>query len=148
MSFAVVKYKLDGIQYNGPTRQHCEQVVRVDITALNTDVAYDFSTSAGTFWTSAIADATYGAVATALRTFLLTNLQAKVDKLIGVFLLDEQARLQAAAAAGTSYTVSVASHLPNLTFASGSAPTALTLLMRFSLKDGFQSSHGDHGAAV
>lgn len=80
MAFALTQFKAYGIRTSGETRQHTWQVADMGITALNTDVTLDISSdttgSLGTFWTAAIANATYGQLA--------TNALAKIQAIIGI----------------------------------------------------------------
>lgn len=68
MTFSLRQFKAYGIRTSGATRQHTWQVAELGIVAANTDTALDISSdtagSLGTFWTAAVADATYGTLAT------------------------------------------------------------------------------------
>jgi hypothetical protein len=68
MTFALTQFKAYGVRASAATRQHTWQVAEFGITAANTDTALDISSdtsgSLGTFWTAAIANSTYGTLAT------------------------------------------------------------------------------------
>lgn len=148
MAFAVTKFNAYGVLNANATQKRGIQRVELTITGANTDTAYDLGTTAGTFWTSAVADATYGGVATAARTFILTTLNGQVASTIGIRSQQLLARLQAAAASGTSYTLSVASvttPVPELAFASGSAPTSGVYVIEWLLADNTEPLTATYG---
>ncbi len=153
MAFALTRFKAYGRRHEGENRSHAEQVCELHITAANTDTAYDLDNSAGTFWTAALANATYGTLATsALRAFL-TDIVAVKHRCIGVTgeaLISDFIRV-ASGASGLQYIVAVGTttaHMPNLTFVSGSAPTAITLFITWSLVDGAEAVTSDLGQPV
>lgn len=139
MAFALTKFVASGILFDGACDRHGIQRVEMTITGLNTDVTYDLGTTAGTFWTSAIANATYGSLATGARDFLLNKLSGVVGSVLEIRSQQLAARLQAAAASGTSYVQSVASvttPVPQLTFAASNAPTSGIYVIEWTLQDG------------
>lgn len=136
MAFALTGFYADGIRYNGPGPKHAEQVVYLQITAADTDTALDISDSAGTFWTDVEADATYGALGTAAASVVFNQLAAVNDGLLSISLVDNLNYYQGAAASGVIYTVVMTDSLPDLLFASGSAPTGYTVVLKFVLTNG------------
>ncbi len=145
MAFALTAFYADGTRYTGPGPKHAEQVVYLKITAADTDTALDLSDSAGTFWVEAEADATTGALATAASSVIFDQLAAVNSGLLSISLVDEQARYQGAAASGVVYTVVVTDSLPDLLFASGSAPTAYTVVLKFVLANGQEPVRASYG---
>lgn len=148
MAFAVRRFFAYGQLNDNPTIKRGVQVVQLAITGLNTDVAYDLGTVAGTFWTSAIADAIYGQIATAARDFILTALTKNVAQVLAIQSQQLVARLQAAAASGTSYVQTVAAvttPTPELLFASGNAPTSGTFLITWNLADNVEPITASYG---
>lgn len=148
MSFAITKFKAYGIRAEGAVRPHCQQVFSFTFTAANTDIAYDLGTSGGTFWTSAIADTTYGSLATAVRTLLLTRLPGMLpdSALVGIQGEPIKTYIQVAAGAvGSQYTLAISSSMPTITFVAGSAPTAWVLNLTWNLADGMEAIAADYG---
>lgn len=148
MAFALTKFKAYGLRAEGDVRPHAQQVFSFTFTAANTNIAYDLGTSGGTFWTSAIADTTYGSLATAVRTLLLTSLPGLLPD--GALVACESEILEtyiqvASGASGSQYTLAISSSLPTITFVSGSAPTAWVLNLRWNLIDGAEALRGDFG---
>lgn len=64
MSRAVTAVEAFGREIDEPITKRFQQVLHLSVTGLATDTAYDFSNAAGAFWTDALADVTYGSVAT------------------------------------------------------------------------------------
>lgn len=132
MAFALTAFYADGIRYNGPGPKHGEQVVYLEITAADTDVDLDIGDDAGTFWGAV--DAT--ALGAAALAFVFGELAAVNAGLLDVKILDGQARYQGAEASGNVFTMSVNESLPIITFDSGSAPTAYTVVLKMALENG------------
>ncbi len=151
MAFAVTKFTAYGRLNTNPTIKRGIQLVELTITGANTDVAYDLGTTAGTFWTSAVAHATYGGIATAARTFILTTLTAQVASILGVqaqALCTPVGRINAATASTNTYTQAVAAvttPMIELAFNSGNAPTSGTYVFEWLLADGMQPLTASYG---
>lgn len=65
MAFALTKFEARGVKFEGPVpEKRAKQEVVLTITGLSTDVDLDIGSDAGTFWTDAEADSTYGDLAT------------------------------------------------------------------------------------
>ncbi len=141
MAFALTAFYADGSRYNNPGTQHGEQVVYLQITAANTDVDLDISDATGTFW--AAVDATDLGVAA--KSFVFTELAGVNNGLLSISLVDNQNRYQGAAASGVVYTVAVTSSLPDVLFASGSAPTAYAVVLKFVLAPGQEPVRASYG---
>lgn len=73
MAFAVPAWKRYAISINQVSLQRYVQTTVINITGANTDVDYDLdeTTVPGTFFTSAEADGTHGAKATALKAHIV-----------------------------------------------------------------------------
>ncbi len=153
MAFALTRFKSYARRHDGENRSHAEQVCELHITAANTDTAYDLDNGAGTFWTAALADATYGSLATTAKAVFLTAIPAVKHRCMSVNgepLVGEYLRVLSGAS-GKQYIVAIGTttaHMPNLTFVSGSAPTAITLFITWSLVDGIEAVVSDLGAAI
>ncbi len=151
MAFAVTKFTAYGIKNTSPTIKHGVQRVELTITGANTDVAYDLGTTGGTFWTSAVAHATYGGIATAARTFMLTTLTGQVGTCINVYsqqLNDPVGRYQAGSASSDTYTKAVAAvttPVIELAFASAHAPTSGVYVYEWLLADGMEPLTASYG---
>jgi hypothetical protein len=130
MAFALTSFYADGVRFMGPGPYAATQHVVMTITGLTTDVDLDIGDLDGTFWTDAIADATYGEMATqALATVGRIVGQAQITA--RVYVPQLQARLQAAAASGTDYTLSLDSDtgFPLYTFAASNGELAYTVFV-------------------
>lgn len=149
MSFALTRFKAYGIRASGATRQHVQQVAVLGITAANTDTAMDIQTLAGTFWTAAIANATYGSLATAARTKIFTDITGVMAHFVSAHAPALFTRLQVTTATtGTEYNTALTAGIPGFAFVSGSAPTAFTLTITWLLKDGYEAIVADYGAQL
>lgn len=134
MAFALTGFVSYGTNIVGPSQKRGIQRATLTITALVTDVALDLGDDSGTFWTDAQADTTYGELATKA----LSVLNRIEDQAAALWCVDSEQlldRLQAAAAAGTSYTLSVQNKRPNLTFAAGQGETSWVIDLEWSLNN-------------
>ena len=132
MSFAVTKFRAGGIKLNGPSVKRSIQRVVLEITGTTADVALDLGDDSGTFWTDALADSEYGALAAKA----LAALQAIVAQ--AVTLIDHKNdqnfdRLQAASASGTSYQVAIQNKRPNYTYAASNGETSYVVELSYEL---------------
>lgn len=150
MAFAVTKFMAYGVRSEGATRSHCEQVVELFVTGLNTDVLYDLSVTSGTFWTSATADAVYGTLASNARDVILNRIAGAISSLwrIDSQLFQTTYAKVLSGASGNQYVVSVVSSIPTIGFVSGSAPTAIALKIQWRLHDGIEPVIADLGGQV
>jgi hypothetical protein len=147
MALAVTKFTAYGLEIPDAVRVRHVQRVSMTFTAANTDATWDLGTTAGTFWTSAEAHATYGSIATeAKRVLLLVGANCKVLSSVGGTI--NLNYIQAAALGGvtTNFTLASTNGCPDMTFVSGSAPTAGVLIIEWCLNDGFTAIHSDFGA--
>lgn len=120
MAFSLSKFRAYGIQTEGTVRKRALQVLEFEIAATTADVDMDFGDSSGTFWGDVdatqmgvdVKDLVINKIVPQLATFHEVNSEQLAD------------RLQAAAASGTSYTVAIQNHLPNLTFAASNGETS------------------------
>lgn len=141
MAFALTSFFADGQEFNGPGLYRGIQTYCFNITGTTADVALDIGTYAGTFWTAALADATYGSVAsTVLTQIKLLNGQIRATS--RVYTPELQSRIQAAATSGSAYTLSIDSttFLPIYTFAASNGATAYTVFVQFLLLPNIQPS--------
>ncbi len=151
MAFAVTKFNAYGRLNTNATPKRGIQIVELTITGANTDIAYDLGTTAGTFWVSAEAHATYGAIATAAKTFILTTLYGQVASIYSVSaqaLCTPVGRINAATASSNTYTQAVAvvtTPMIELAFASGSAPTTGTYIFEWLLADNTEPLTASYG---
>ncbi len=151
MAFAVTKFTAYGRLNSNPTPKRGIQCVELTITGANTDIAYDLATTGGTFWTSAVAHATYGGIATAARTFILTTLTAQVGTFVEVLsqaLLSSLTRLPAATVSGDNYTrvvTTVTTPVIELAFNSGNAPTSGVYVLTWLLADNMEPLTASYG---
>lgn len=139
MAFAVTKYKSYSIRPHQGICERFEHIVELHITAANTDTDCDIGDFSGTFWTAAEADATYGDIAENVAdamqdlypnasciTWESPELDTDYVRVIGAPALAGEFK------ADQNSTTKI----PDLTFLTTDAPTALTVRLRFSLKTG------------
>jgi hypothetical protein len=134
MAFALTKFSSYGVNIVGPSYKRGTQKALLTITALVTDVSLDLANDSGTFWTAALANATYGSVATKALS-VLDKIDTVASALLGVKSQQLLPRLQAAAAAGTSYTLAVSGVRPNITCAAGQGELSWQIELEWSLND-------------
>jgi len=136
MASALTAYKAWIQEADKATGPRHIQYLEMDITGANTDTAWDFATAAGTFWTAAEADETYGATATLARK-LMYQIAEKAAYFAGVLGEVDLQYAREIAASGADYTMAAgtASNIPDLTFNSGNAPTSIKAVLRWVLSE-------------
>lgn len=141
MAFAVTAWKSYPLHVDAALTKRFTQCVEMVITGANTDIDADIGdiSTPGQFFTDAIADATYGTIATNLKTHL-ASLVAKGSHLVSMAseeLDSNYDRVSGAPALGTEYqVVTFTSHLPEILFVAGGAPTSWKLTLHLALKAG------------
>lgn len=161
MAFALNAFKAYGIRHEGATRNRQWQACELHISAANTDTAYDIDNPTGTFWTSALANTTkpngqsytLGQLATTALTAFLTTMKPYVKRCIAIDAepLVAPYVLVASGASGQQYTRAIGAttaHYPSLAFVSGSAPTAITIMITFTMPDGVEAFESDLGLPI
>lgn len=144
MAFALTKFEARGINYSGPSKKRGVQQAYLKITGLVGDVSLGLGDDSGTFWTAALADATYGAMAAKVQA-ILQRITANAVGLLDVKSEQLLDRLQAAAAAGTSYTLAIQDHRPNIVFAAGQGETFYDLVLEWELNEGIFPETASYG---
>jgi len=148
MAFALTNFKAFGIRTEGSTRQHVNQVAQLYITAATSDVAMDLGTDAGTFWTAAQANATYGALASQA----LSVLQKIQNYVTGLMTVQSPALLNrikvTSPAAATDYSLTISNQRPNITFDAANGDTSYVITLVWALHDGLEATVSDLGGAV
>jgi hypothetical protein len=118
MAFALSKFRAYALGIPSATDKYGLQAIEMTISRTSSDVLLDLDDVAGTFWTAALADGTYGAYVSRLLpswTQLLTKIENIVEcRMIG----DGNAMVQLMGAQASSGTVTAK-------WAGGSAGTAL-----------------------
>lgn len=147
MAFQLQAFKAYGLRLEGSTRQQARQVAVLQIAQANTDTALDISSAAGTFWTAALADATYGALAAAALA-KLQAIQAADAAVGGLLSVDPPVNYVqvSSGAAGKQYTMTVTNSLPSIVWVSGQAPTSYVLTLEWTLADNQEALAADLGA--
>jgi hypothetical protein len=140
MAVAITAWKSTIIPSQGPSRSRGIQRFEIDVTQAAADNDCDIGDlTAGAFWTSAEAHATYGTQATALKTELAAVYPLASEVLLRSAVLDSAyVRVVGATAAATQYGVTIDAHsaIPIIAFHAASAPTAITLVFDFNLLEG------------
>ncbi len=138
MAFALTKAEFRSLEYQNVSFKRGIQEVRLTVTGANTDIDLDIGDIAGTFWTAALLDATYGTMA----TLVLAQLEAVVAssaffRQLICPVLQCSAYIQAASAPGaTQYSLTTDTYGPDILLASGTAPTAYDIILQYELAAG------------
>lgn len=134
MAFALTSFVLDGQKFQGPGPYRATQTAVFTITGTTADVDLDIGDYAGTFWAAAIANTTYGDVATTAKAALQKN-DDQVQAVCRIYTPEIADRIQAAAASGTAYTLSIdsTSKLPIYTFDAANGETSYTVFVEWLL---------------
>ncbi len=136
MAFALTSFVADGTRFMGPGPLRSNEVYVFTITGLVTDVALDIGNVSGTFWTAALADATYGDLATSVLAFI-QNQVSNYSGIEAIFMSELYARIQVPSGpSGTQYIadINASTLLPDYTFAASNGGTAYTLTVQYLLK--------------
>lgn len=126
MAFQLSKAEFRSVSHQNPSYKRGVQEVVLTISGLNTDVDLDIGDAAGTFWTAAQADATYGAMS----ALVLAKLQAVVagsSYCSGIRCpeLELGAYAKVASAPGANqFSSSIDTYGPDLLMHAGDAPLA------------------------
>lgn len=134
MAFALTGFVSYGINIVGPSQKRGIQRATLTITALTSDVDLDLGDDSGTFWTEAQANSTYGQLATKALD-VLGKIEAQASALICVKSEQLLDRIQAAAAAGTAYVLTVQNKRPDLLFAAGNGETSWVIDLEWILEN-------------
>ena len=134
MAFALTGFASYGINTAGPSQKRGIQRATLYITGLVTDVDLDLGDDSGVFWTEAQANSTYGELATKALD-VLNKIEDRCTSLLAVKSEQLIDRLQAAAAAGTSYVLTVQAKRPNIEFAAGQGETAYQIDIEWLLNN-------------
>ena len=136
MAFALTSFTADGIRYMGPGPYKAVQRYILTITGAVTDVDLDIGDLDGTFWVAAMADATYGAMATAVNAVITAN-YPNYQAVANIFVPEIWYRV-VGTASGTVYSRLIdTTLLPNFTFAASNGEESYTVIVDYILKDGY-----------
>lgn len=116
MTFAVTAVKAYAVESSEPLQARFIQRLELDVTAANTDTAWDFGTYAGTFWTAA-GGSTVGAIA--LKAFKDIQVLAKAFLWVQGLGITGKALVSGTGGGVTAYTSAVS--------AGGAATEAVTV---------------------
>lgn len=135
MAFALTSFFCDGTRYSGPGPYRATETAVFTVTGLVTDVDFDIGDYSGTFWTDAVANSRYGAMAALVKT-QLQKLDDQVLAVCRIYTPELADRVQANATSTTDYTLSIdaTSKLPIYTFAASNGETAYTVFVEWLLK--------------
>lgn len=134
MAFALTGFVSYGINIVGPSQKRGIQRATLTITALATDVDLDLGDDSGTFWTEAQANSTYGQLATKALD-VLSKIEDQAASLISVRSEQLLDRIQAAAAAGTAYVLTVQNKRPNLLFDAANGETSWSIDLEWIMQN-------------
>lgn len=134
MTFALKSFLATGVNLCGPQPQRQTQKLVFGITGLATDVDLDLGDLSGTFWTDAVADATYGDLAADVQDWLTANYPnwAATSRVFVQELFD---RIVAAAASGTAYSqlLNATTGLPEFTFDTNQGELIYTVVVEMEM---------------
>lgn len=146
MSFALVAFHARGVEITSPSNKRGIQQVVLDITATANDVDLDIGDDGGTFWTAAIADATYGDLATEA----LEILQSIVAQSAAFMSCSSQQmidRVQVASLTTTGqYTLAVQDSRPNIAVDAADGETSWKLILTYEMDNFIQPIYASLGA--
>lgn len=134
MAFAVTVVEAYGIEVEEALNKRYRQFMNLTITAANTDTDWDIGDyvagSLGTFWTDADGTSTGLAALAAIQ-----DIDKRARAGAG-FTLSAPNFYQGGSASGVVFTAAAntSGKTPNLTFASGSAPTSITISLEWILQ--------------
>lgn len=139
MTQAITTYKAWAVAGDKAVSPEFVQYLELSGTGANTDTAQDYGTAAGTLWTAALADVTYGTIAAAAKK-ILYELGEKADFFLGVFgdLVKSRARLASASGDHFAMAAGTATGTVDLTFNSGNAPTSWKIVFGWKMGAGVQ----------
>lgn len=133
MAFALTSYQADAIKYMGASQRRAIQTVVLTITGTTSDIDLDIGDDDGTFWTDAVADSTYGDIATSALSSL-QRIVAQASAVARIYSPEiESSGVRAAAASGTAYTLVHEDKRPDWAFASGQGLTSYTVYIDYLL---------------
>ena len=135
MAMVVTGYKAWAAEQVAAVSPRKIQYFEMTCTGANTDTAYDLATTAGTFWT-----ATGGSTAGAAAKKLLYKIGALASYFNDYHGVLKITYIRAAAASGTAFTMAegTATGIPDIAFASGSAPTSWRLVLSWVMPSEIQ----------
>ena len=142
MAFAVVGAQGFGLPTGQPSETRGVYVLEMSITGAAGDVTHDLDDTAtpGTFWTSALANATYGDIAQIVKE-KIEELDTFVSDLSwsSRVLSTGYVRVAGAPGGATEFQVDgygATNNVPSIVFNAASAPTAYRITMNFTLEPG------------
>lgn len=137
MAFALKSFMADGYHLSGPQPQRQVQKLIFGITGLAADVDLDIGDLSGTFWTAAVANATYGDLAKSVKEWVTAN-YPNWAAVSSVFVQELFDRVQAAAASGAAYVqaLNATTSLPEYTFAANQGETSYTVVVQLEMVNG------------
>lgn len=144
MAFSLRRFDASGIDVGGSVRRRLQRAA-FTIVATTADVDLDIGDDSGTFWTAAVADATYGVLA----SNVLAWLQALDDNVAA--LLDVQSpqlldRVQTAAASGNGeFARAIQNHRPNITVNAADGETSWFIECIWELADNIPPQNQSYG---
>lgn len=142
MTFALTSFLADGVQFNGPGTYRGIQTYMFTVTASATDVDFDLGDTTGTFWTAAVADGTYGTMASQVLT-AVTGFEGNIEAIKSIYTpqIDAGAFIKVASLSATgTYTLdyNTTTFLPDYTFYTSGGTTAYTVFVDYLLQPNIQ----------
>lgn len=131
MAFSLTKCIAHGTEAEEPVNKRYIQRLILEVTATTADIDFDIGDIAGTFWTAVGATQPGTAALAALK-----DINARAKACIGLNSPQLMDRIQAAAASGTDYTVTMDTYGPSITCDTSNGESAWQVVVTWYLKDG------------
>lgn len=135
MAFALTGYFARSVEISSSSYKRGIQQVVLNITGAATDVDLDIGDAAGTFWTAAVADGTYGTLASNALTSL-TAIAGQSAALVAVESEQLIDRVQVASLTTTGqYSLAIDAIGPNIAFNAADGELAYKIILVWELND-------------
>lgn len=133
MAFALTAYSARSNEIGSVSYKKGIQQIILTITGSAADVALDLGNAAGTFWTAALADATYGSLAAkALES--LQRISAQAIACVSVESAQILDRVQVATLTTTGqFKLTTGTIAPDISFNAGDGETAYYIILNYEL---------------
>ena len=147
MAFQVLRAHLNATESQKAVSPYYTQSIEIVINGAAGDVDMDLDDwTPGTFWTAALADGTYGAVAAKVLTALkdISTMAAAYLRTEGNFTL-YRSRVEAGSLAANTYAAGYDStkKVPNFTFNAANGPQGTNVILTWEMNPGWIPLQGD-----
>ena len=151
MSWKIVAAHYNTTESCKTTSPYYDLRVELVISGSDSDVTLDLDNFSGTFWTAALADATYGTTAASVKSLLnsLTGSIAALVRVGGNFTLYRPRVMAGSEVTGTySQNYNDTAKLPNFAFKDGNGCGGTNIILDYEMNPGFLPIQGNLPATV